>query len=239
MSCYNFFKTYNNDSYSVLTSPNILIYVVLASIIAAIGLEYDQDSVILGSMLISPLAVPILHYVTNLYKNNFFAFIAHLSNLVIFSIIAIIIGFIISITNHNLKIFKNPSSQMKQRADSTIKIFSLDSFIAFICGILVVIASLTNDLVTLAGIGIVVAFLPPLVNSGLYLGSHFHHNLNNSDTLNDKYVFNNSNDIGFGIINDNVNYLYGSFTSLLIAILNFLFFSIGAYSTLHIVCKKK
>ena len=235
MSCAKYLKKYSNPV-NVISTPYIITYIILGSILSGIGLLYDQNSVIIGSMLISPLSIPILHYVSNLYNNNYSAFLVHLGLLIILVLTSILIGFILSVINHYLMIFKHPSHEMISRANSKMQIFSLDSLIAFIAGIIAVVASFTDDYTIIAGIGIVVAFLPPLVNAGLYLGNYYSKEKNIINESNE-YDYYNTNTLGLGMVFER-DFLKGSITSFTIGFLNLLFFSIGAYLTLLFSCNK-
>lgn len=222
----------------ILTNIPTLVYIILGSIISAIGLLYDQESVVLGSMLLSPLGIPIVQYIIGLFKNDYIYFIKHVFTLFILCIISVITGIIISFLNQYKQVFKKPSQQMKSRAKNG-SFLKIESFIAFLAGITMIVGTIYPNMIALSGLALIVAFLPPLVNSGLYLGNYLYNTLYR--TGNKKVQFNlygSMDNIGLGII-EFTNPLQGALNSFLLALANMVAYSVGAFVAILLLCNKK
>lgn len=239
MTCKTFIEKNTNKDLifgSFTSNISVMSFIVLGSVLAGIGLMFNLSSVIIGSMLISPLSVPILKYNTYFFNEKYESFGYNLLFLFYLCAISISVGIILDITNKHLKIQRKKTKEMEDRARSSLHLLRVESIIAFIAGIIGTIASLNNDAVTIAGTGIVVAFLPPLVNCGLYLGSFIYNKFfTDYEILNDSFGQYN---IGFGLVESSDD-LVGAITSLGVAVINLLFYSVGSYLALYFICKNK
>ena len=164
-----------------------LYYVVLASIISGIGLFMNAKSVVLGSMLISPLSVPIFRSVIGIIKSDGKSITNNVIFLCLMCIIAYITGITMALVNSKLEYFSVPTKEMEDRVSMPKYIGNI--LIPILAGMVMSVANYYDDYVVLAGIGLVIAFLPPIVNAGLYHGV---------------FLFDNMNKM-YGQVNKNVN----------------------------------
>ena len=158
------------ELYTQITSSATLNYiyismVVLSTIIAAFGLMTNNTAVIIGAMVIAPLLGPnvAIAFATvlgdlELEKKAFKTFLTG-------SIIAYVLGTIFGI------IF-SPSPEIEE-INRRIYVSFADIVIAIATGIAGVLAFTTGASLSLVGVMVAISLLPPLVNSGLLLGSGY------------------------------------------------------------------
>ena len=158
------------ELYTQITSSATLNYiyismVVLSTIIAAFGLMTNNTAVIIGAMVIAPLLGPnvAIAFATvlgdlELEKKAFKTFLVG-------SIIAYVLGTIFGI------IF-SPSPEIEE-INRRIYVSFADIVIAIATGIAGVLAFTTGASLSLVGVMVAISLLPPLVNSGLLLGSGY------------------------------------------------------------------
>jgi hypothetical protein len=156
-----------------IINKNNLIYTVLASILAAIGLDANNLTAIIGSMLVSPLASPLLNIIEN--KN----YIINLIQILILSIVCISIGLIYYIIVYGVNPYNNFIVTQQMKNISTFKGYQYiyDVFYALIIGICIYLAHVnkndnnTSYIQVLTGVGIGISILPPFVNTGMLMGA--------------------------------------------------------------------
>ncbi len=158
------------ELYTQITSSATLNYiyismVVLSTIIAAFGLMTNNTAVIIGAMVIAPLLGPnvAISFATvlgdlDLEKKAFKTFLTG-------SIIAYVLGTIFGL------IF-SPSPEIEE-INRRIYVSFADIVIAISTGIAGVLAFTTGASLSLVGVMVAISLLPPLVNSGLLLGSGY------------------------------------------------------------------
>lgn len=156
-------EIYQETADGVEISPVYVILIVLASVVAAIGLLYDNVAVIIGSMVIAPLLTPnmALSLATTLADGKL-ARQSLLSGLTGYGLalgIGVLFGTVFTV---------DPSAtEIASRVDINL-VYVLLAFSAGIAGSL----SLTKGVAeALVGVMVAVALLPPIVTSGLLLGS--------------------------------------------------------------------
>ena len=139
---------------------------------AAIGIDINSTTMVICSMLISPLANPILTFIKNIFNekyNNMHLFY----ELVIFISIIFIIGFIYGKFNfHHVPINKtinNNNQEIESRSDGKYYIHAF--LFTFIAGYVVTLSlnksNNSFNISNLIGVGIGASLLPPIVNSGI------------------------------------------------------------------------
>lgn len=159
------------------------VYLILSSLIASSGFILDSETVIIGSMLISPLLKPIMLITFDIIKygvKKYDKLYINLYNLLLMIIIVITIGYICSVIalHVSLKesnILKNET--MKNRSflftinnDKKTKIIWI-CIIAACCGVVIGISSIHNlgkYSTVIVGAGISSSVLPPLIAAGMY-----------------------------------------------------------------------
>lgn len=144
------------------------IYIITSALMCGFGLLYNSNPVVLGSMLVSPLGSPIFRAATGLITNDYKYFLLSLFALFVLIIFSYLVGIIMGLLNKATKYFKTPTEEMDSRV--TVKRIITDIMIALLAGLTIAIASYNKNIVVIAGINLIISFLPPLVNSGLYHG---------------------------------------------------------------------
>ena len=141
----------------------MLVFIVLASIVAAIGILYDNVAVVIGSMVIAPLLTPSIA----LSLATTIADVKLAKQAVITSFFGYLTAFIIGIIFGILFSVDVNAPQILSRIDLNL-IYVLLAFVAGIAGSLSFIKGIARPLV---GVMVAVALLPPIVTSGLLFGS--------------------------------------------------------------------
>lgn len=150
---------------------NLIIYTLMASIIAGCGLLSNSMPAIIASMIISPLLQPISNKLLNISTVNKPLIITF-----VLVFIVILTGVVMGAINNKLKYFHEESEHMSN-------IISIDNnkphanvitevIIALTVGIGLPYAIINKDATLLVAFGIAPSITPPLVNSGLYLSNY-------------------------------------------------------------------
>lgn len=206
LKCNQLIIDIRNDEYSY----NIL-YAILGGLLGGLGLLYNSNAVVLGSMLVSPLGSPLFSAISGIITNESKYVLSGSSNLLLLATLCVIIGIIMGFINDIYSFFKTPTNEMEKRV--TIQYIIIDILIALIAGVTIALAKFKRDFVVIAGINLAVSILPPLVNAGLYYGKYLKNNSADKDKL-----------------------LRNGTTSLTLALANIIGIIITAYITLRIIC---
>jgi uncharacterized hydrophobic protein (TIGR00341 family) len=140
-----------------------VVFVILASLVAAIGLLRDNVVIIIGAMVIAPLLGPnvALSFATTLadtdlarraIKTNAIGILAAL-------ILAIVLGFVLEFDPNTSKIV------------STTEVSLGDMILALAAGSAAALSFTTGVLSALIGVMVAVALLPPIVILGMLIGA--------------------------------------------------------------------
>lgn len=156
-------EIYQSTAEAASISPVYVVLVVLASIVAAIGLLYDNVAVIIGSMVIAPLLSPnmALSLATTLADSKLAreSLRSGVSGYLLALAVGILFGILFSV---------DPSAtEIASRIDINL-MYVLLAFSAGVAGSLSVTKGVAQALV---GVMVAVAVLPPVVAGGLLLGS--------------------------------------------------------------------
>ena len=147
-------------------SFDFLSLLVIASILAGIGLISDSTVVIVASMLVSPIMGPVMGITFGSRVKDWslasFSFIHEVVALLICIIIGAIIGFSAS---WSAAATEWPTEEMASRGDVTGLITGLA--IAIPSGMGVALSILGNNTASLVGVAISASLLPPAVNTGI------------------------------------------------------------------------
>lgn len=157
-------ELYEHVINNVSLSHTFFILIILASIVASIGILYDNVAVIIGSMVIAPLigSSIALSLATTLADKKLAnkALITGISGYVIAVVIGVGFGVTFDI---------NPfATEILSRTDVNLMYVLL----AFSSGIAGAISFIKDTSQSLVGVMVAVALLPPLVVTGMLLGSH-------------------------------------------------------------------
>lgn len=147
---------------SMLTST-FMVLLILATVIATLGLFINSSSVIIGAMILAPLMLPIVTLSMGILRQD--------TSLSQNSLKTLFVGIIMTIFTAMVIAYFAPlrelTSEMTARLSPTI----LDMLVAIASG--VAAAYVKNDSkisASLAGVAIAVALVPPLAVSGIGLG---------------------------------------------------------------------
>ena len=158
-----------------------IIPTILAGILSSLGLLTNNESVILGSMLVSPILGPISYL---FYDNKTITTTNEcLRTIYILVTLVVLIGYLTSIAfkNNMVKVFDaipliKQTKQLKTRID--YKYFFYSFFISFVCGIIYVMTlrdgirtdkAFMGDTLFIIGLGMAISVLPPLSACGIFL----------------------------------------------------------------------
>ena len=223
MICANLLN--NLEKINIMTQSRFnifnIIFVVLASIIAALGFLYNSTDAILGSMIVSSLTNPLFTFVILFLLNQYTNSIYKLFNFGFLFLIAIIVSVTIGYMNQSYKVFNTPTHEMKTRVKISHVI--IDVILALLSGFGLGIALINKDIVSKVGFNIILAVTPPVVNFGLFYGQALFNYLHKNDKKN------NSNIIKELMENGN--------RSLILSGLNILAMFLTLFLTVTILCK--
>ena len=157
-------ELYDDVSANVEVSSTYLTMVILSAIIASIGLIRNDMAIIIGAMVLAPLLRPnvALALASTLGDKElaFKALRAAAAGLVLALAIGAIIGFIYTV---------DPGiSAIKARTQFALS----DIVLALASGAAGVLAFTSGGQLSLIGVMVAVALMPPLVTAGLLFGSH-------------------------------------------------------------------
>ena len=167
-------KNYLKDKYKYKDN---IIYTILASVIAALGLLKNNSTLVAGSMLLSPILAPITYL---LYSFNISKIFKQLIILVSISI-SIGYGSSLILKNEKFNLLKTSplfsiTPEIESRAESSLFLYNF--IIAIIVGIVFILTfrhgiedkkGFLGESVILVAIGLCISILPPLVSVGILL----------------------------------------------------------------------
>ncbi len=158
-------ELYNDIFDSSKLTAVFLIMVLLSTVVAAVGLLRDNSAIIIGAMVIAPLLGPnvAMSLATTLgdYELGSSAIKTNLSGITLSFLLAIILGTFLEVDPSQPEILSR-----------TIVGYG-DIVLALAAGIAGALAFTSGAPATLIGVMVAVALIPPLVVSGLLLGSGF------------------------------------------------------------------
>lgn len=171
----------------------LIVYTLIASIIAGCGLLSNSMPAIIASMIISPLLQPISNKLLNISTVN-------KPLIITFVLVCIVVltGFIMGAINNQFKYFHEESEHMINivlfdNNKANVKLIT-EIIIALTVGIGLPYAIINKDATLLVAFGIAPSITPPLVNCGLYLSNYL-------QTKTQKYLTNAKKSALLGVIN--------------------------------------
>ncbi len=147
-------------------SKTYFVLIILASIVAAIGILYDNVAVVIGSMVIAPLLNPSMALSLGITLAD--------SKLIRRSIVISFLGFLIAIIIGLVfgLLFKVDPATPEILSRTNLSLMYV--FLAFSGGIAGSLSVTRGVSQALVGVMVAVALLPPIVTSGLLLGSNYY-----------------------------------------------------------------
>jgi uncharacterized hydrophobic protein (TIGR00271 family) len=144
-------------------STTFVILLIIATMIATLGLFVNSSSVIIGAMILAPLMQPIVSLSMGVLRQD--------ESLTANAVKTIGIGMVLTIATAMLIAYLTPIREMTNEMAARLSPTILDMLIAIASGIAA--AYVKNDekiSASLAGVAIAVALVPPLAVSGIGLG---------------------------------------------------------------------
>ncbi len=155
-------ELYDDIEESLHIKPNYLLTVVLSSVIAGLGMRSGQTAVVIGAMVIAPLLGPTMGLALAATVGNARLGGKAAATLLVGSIFAILAGMLVGVL-----VTIDPSvSELHNR---TI-VQPADIALALACGAAGVLALSRGASLSLVGVMIAVALVPPLAATGIFLG---------------------------------------------------------------------
>lgn len=147
-----------------------LIYIILASLLAVFGFYGNNIFALLGSMIVSPLLLPLL---LNTFRKSGKTINAILIT-IWFGLMCIGIGILMSLINNYTEIFKTETEFMINRSILNKSLFIGEISVSIVCGLLLPFAFMYHDNILKVALSIAPSLLPALVNGGMYLGNYLY-----------------------------------------------------------------
>lgn len=158
-------ELYDDIEESLHARPSYLLTVVLSAIIAGLGMRSGQTAVVIGAMIIAPLLGPTMGLALAATVGNGTLARKAAGTLVIGSILAVLSGVAVG-----LLVEIDPL--VPELRNRTL-VQPADIALALACGAAGVLAFSRAASLTLVGVMIAVALVPPLAACGIYLGAGF------------------------------------------------------------------
>ncbi|CAD5123202.1 DgyrCDS11564 [Dimorphilus gyrociliatus] len=175
-NCIIFAQVVNDMASKVALTSDCICLIVLASIIAAIGLIENSSVVLVASMLVSPLMSPILGGTFCTVIGKWDLVKEAIFNAILLLLICILTGFICGVPTAfinqngvNTGTDSWPSAEMTNRG--LLRGLWIGAFIAIPSGVGVAVSSLSANISSLVGVAISASLLPPAVNCGMLWAS--------------------------------------------------------------------
>lgn len=144
-------------------SEAYLVLMVLATLLATIGLFANSAPVIIGAMILAPLMAPIISFSMGVLRQN--------GELVTESSKTLVIGIILALFFGTLLTLMIPLQTINHEIGARLSPTILDLGVAIISGIAGAYANARSEVAkSLAGVAIAVALVPPLAVSGMGIG---------------------------------------------------------------------
>lgn len=156
-------ELYDDIEESLHVTPSYLLTVILSSVIAALGMRSGQTAVVIGAMIIAPLLGPTMGIALAATVGNAALGRKAATTLFVGSIFAILSGMLVGY----LVTIDPLVPELKNR---TI-VQPADIALALACGAAGVLSFSRGASLTLVGVMIAVALVPPLAATGIFLGT--------------------------------------------------------------------
>jgi len=156
-------ELYDDIAPSLELRPNYLLTVVLSALIAALGMRSGQTAVVIGAMIIAPLLGPTMAMAMAATLGDRSLGRRAINTLVVGILAALLFTFV-------LGMFIEVDPLVAELRNRTI-VHPADIALALACGAAGVLAFSQGASLSLVGVMIAVALVPPIAAAGLFLGS--------------------------------------------------------------------
>jgi len=192
---------------------------IVASVVAGLGLASDSSTTVISSMLLSPIMGPVIGMSYGVVIWDLPLVKRSARNEILSIAICVLLGFIIGLCCHWTEMAKDlwPTQEMINRGTRTTFLCGIP--IAFFSGLGVALSVLDDQTSSLVGVAISASLLPPAVNCGMMFIVAFIKKEDLSDwTFDYKSIINGEED----------NFGQMGITSLLLTVANVIMVALGA-----------
>lgn len=158
-------ELYDDIEESLHVRPSYLLTVTLSSVIAALGMRSGQTAVVIGAMIIAPLLGPSMGLALATTVGNRQLGVRAAATLAVGCVLAVLIGFLIGAT-----VAIDPA--VPELSNRTV-VHMTDIALSLACGAAGVLAFSRGSSLSLVGVMIAVALVPPLSAAGIYAGAGY------------------------------------------------------------------
>jgi uncharacterized hydrophobic protein (TIGR00341 family) len=159
-------ELYDDIEASLVLRPNYLLTVVLSALIAALGMRSGQTAVVIGAMIIAPLLGPTMAMAMAATLGD--------RSLGRRSMVTLTVGILAALAfTFALGMFIDVDPLVAELRNRTI-VHPADIALALACGAAGVLAFSQGASLSLVGVMIAVALVPPIAAAGLFFGSGEH-----------------------------------------------------------------
>ncbi|MEQ8744098.1 TIGR00341 family protein [Parasphingorhabdus sp.] len=155
-------ELYDDIEESLHITPSYLLTVILSSIIAALGMRSGQTAVVIGAMIIAPLLGPTMGVALAATVGNWNLGRKAAGTLLVGALFAVLGGILVG----HFVVIDPLVSELQNRT----VVQPADIALALACGAAGVLAFSRGASLTLVGVMIAVALVPPLAATGIFLG---------------------------------------------------------------------
>ncbi len=155
-------ELYDDIEESLHVTPSFLLTVILSAMIAGLGMRSGQTAVVIGAMIIAPLLGPTMGVALAATVGNAALGRKAATTLLVGSFFAILAGILVGY-------FVTIDPMVPELKNRTI-VQPADIALALACGAAGVLSFSRGASLTLVGVMIAVALVPPLAATGIYLG---------------------------------------------------------------------
>jgi len=146
---------------------NYICLLIIASFVAGLGLASDSSTIVVSSMLLSPIMGPVIGMAYGLIVCDWHLVRQSIRNELISLVISILIGMIIGVSVGwtDLALETWPTHEMSSRGELTNFLVGIP--VAWLSGLGVALSVLDDQTSSLVGVAVSASLLPPAVNAGL------------------------------------------------------------------------
>ena len=147
-----------------------VILIVIAAIIASVGLLTNNYQSVIASKIIGLALIPFISLCIIIITLDMNKILKKGGNCIGFVLICIFVGMIAGMINSHYKFVVEPTPEMMSRANFKYENIYLELLVSFVAGIGVYYAIVKTSLVALIGLILVISRIPAITNAGLFYG---------------------------------------------------------------------
>lgn len=165
ITCPNLLQHYTENKILGMIQFSVIFFWFFASSLASLGFLMNDITLVIGSMLVSPVTKPLSEEVLMLVLGKTKNFIQPLITFLFLVVASLVFGFGSGKINQHFNKFEFPGKLSLNLTN--IKNLPFSFLVGFMFGLVVSYSNLNDQLGPIIGFNIAVAVIPPLINSGL------------------------------------------------------------------------